>query len=1078
MPEPYPPYIFGMHDRGAEHLMLDKERRGWVLITEALGSDPGNHAGSNYTDLTQKGLGVIVRLNHGYGEAGTIPHSSRYDDFARRCGNFVQASAGCHIWVIGNEMNLANERPGGPSGQVITPELYAACFQKCRAAIRNRPGRQDDQVVPGAVGPWNAQTKYPGNQRGDWVKYFADILALLGDGVDGLALHTYTHGQEPHLIFDDTTMSPPFENHHWHFRAYRDFLAAVPAGLRNRPVYITETDQYGAWRNENTGWVRNAYKEIDDWNQHPANQPIQALVLFRWMVANPNDPQQVGWAIENKPGVQDDFRQAMNNAYQVVLPPIQPDYRVAWLEVNAPGRMERGALVRFGATLQNVGRSAWNNEGPRAIRLGTRWIRADGSSTEGQRTDLPQPVAPGETVTLPQIAVQAPDEPGYDTLELDLVEGASGWFAGAGSFPWRQVVQIGPRYRVAWLEVSAPTQGMAGQQVTFPTRLRNEGAFTWPPDGDRPVHLTYKWLDPDRNVVVADGLRTPLGRQVAPLEEISLHARLQFPTEAGQYVLQMDMVHEFVVWFQWKGSPVYEVEVDVQPALPDYAAEWLGYDAPDRLAVGQVGSAYLEVRNVGAKPWPASGDQAVRLGSRWLDAQGEEVPVDVTQTWPMPRTIESGFVATFRETEFVTPSTPGSYRLVWDLVQAGEWLSARGVAVREQAVQIVASAYGVSWQLLESLPDRMPPGEEQRTSLRLVNTGSTTWAAGGDSPVHLAYTWFRADGVLSEPWDTFRIQIPVNVPPGASVDLADVVFKTPPVLGSYLLRWDLVEEGKTWFFRAGAGPLEVPVEIAERVLSVPWTAQASHNADQANLAVDGDPATGWDSKTDQEPGMWFQVDLGQSLILDRVRVASPGRGFPLGYRMLLSTDAQHWHLVAERARNWMNVDVAFAPCRARYIRLEQTGQADWPASWMISEVRASATSPWAGAEASHFTGDAHEAYDADPSTAWNTRNVKQKPGMWFKLDMGTVRKIERVTLENPAQQQPRGYAVAISADGQTWQEVGRNDDNWGQADVQFEAVSARYVRLETTNSSPYHPWGISEFVVWRTSPTWLVGREG
>ena len=411
MPEPYPPYIFGMHDRGAGHLMLEKGRRGWVFITEALGSDPGNHTGSDYTDLTQQGLAVIVRLNHGYGDAGTIPHSSRYDDFAQRCGNFVQASAGAHIWVLGNEMNLANERPGGPTGQVITPELYAVCFRRCRAAIRNRPGRQNDQVVPGAVGPWNTQTKYLGNQRGDWVKYFSDILTLLGDDVDGLALHTYTHGQEPHLVYDEATMAPPFENHHWHFRAYRDFLAAVPPSLRNRPVYVTETDQYGAWRDENTGWVRNAYQEINNWNQKLANQPIQALVLFRWIVANSNDPQQVGWAIENKPGVQDDFRQAMNNEYQVVLPPIQPDYRVAWLEVNAPGRMDRGALVQFGATLRNEGRSSWNSEGPSAIRLGTRWVRADGSIAEGQRTDLPRPVASGETVTLPQIAVQAPDEP-------------------------------------------------------------------------------------------------------------------------------------------------------------------------------------------------------------------------------------------------------------------------------------------------------------------------------------------------------------------------------------------------------------------------------------------------------------------------------------------------------------------------------------------------------------------------------------------------------------------------------------------------------------------------------------------
>ncbi|MGD8903420.1 MAG: hypothetical protein PVI67_07635, partial [Anaerolineae bacterium] len=97
MPDIYPPYIFGMHDRGGEHLILGKNRPGWVLVTEAIGADPNNHAGSNYTDLANQGLGVIVRLNHGYGTAGTIPHSSQYDSFARRCGNFVQASPGCHV---------------------------------------------------------------------------------------------------------------------------------------------------------------------------------------------------------------------------------------------------------------------------------------------------------------------------------------------------------------------------------------------------------------------------------------------------------------------------------------------------------------------------------------------------------------------------------------------------------------------------------------------------------------------------------------------------------------------------------------------------------------------------------------------------------------------------------------------------------------------------------------------------------------------------------------------------------------------------------------------------------------------
>ncbi len=144
---------------------------------------------------------------------------------------------------------------------------------------------------------------------------------------------------------------------------------------------------------------------------------------------------------------------------------------------------------------------------------------------------------------------------------------------------------------------------------------------------------------------------------------------------------------------------------------------------------------------------------------------------------------------------------------------------------------------------------------------------------------------------------------------------------------------------------------------------------------------------------------------------------------------------------------------------------------------MISEITVSTTELWAGGTASHFSGDAHRALDARLDTAWNTRNAKQKPGMWFQLDMGSAREVERVSLMHPPSQQPRGYVVEISADAQAWQEVGRNDDNWGRADVSFPAVPARYIRVSTTNSSPYHPWGISEFGVWRSSPVWLVGRK-
>jgi hypothetical protein len=1074
----YPPYIFGMHDRGAEHLMLQKNKLGWVLVTEAVGTNPQDQSGTSYTDLSSKGFGVISRLNNGYGTAGTIPYSHQYDDFARRCGNFCQASPGCHIWIIGNEMNLAWERPGGPNGQVITPQLYATCFRKCRDEIRRRPGHGNDQVVMGAIAPWNTQTTYPGNLRGDWVQYQTDVLTLLGQDVDGISIHTYSHGQDPGLVTSDTKMNTPFQNYHWHFRAYRDFMAAIPASLRDRPVYITETDQNDAWRDANSGWVRNAYREIDDWNRNLANQPIQALILFRWIIGNPNDPQQVGWAIENKPGVQADLRDAMNNEYRVVLPSGKPEYRAVWLNVTAPTVIQPGATASFNVTVRNDGRRSWPQTGTEIVRLGHRWIDASGAATEGTRHALPQAVSPGQTVTLTGVTVRAPAKPGYYTLELDLVQGASTWFASKGSPVWRaRNLRVGPIYRAAWPSVAAPSEANVGETVTFPVRVRNNGALTWPPTGSNPVNLTYKWLDLNHNVLVADGLRTPIGRQVQPLEEITLQAAVQFPAQAGSYILQFDMVHEFITWFQWRGSPVHEVQVSAKAALPDYAAEWLDYVGPEHLVVGQAGNGFLELRNVGSQPWPRSGSGAVALGYRWLDGQGVEVPVAGAQLRTLPREVAPGEVVFLGDCEFLAPVTPGAYRLVWDLRQDGAWLSSRGVAILERPVQIAAPDYRVEWEIEGAWPAWLPPAELQQTSLRLHNAGTRPWPAGGPYPVHLAYHWFASTAKIAEPWDTFRISLPRDVPPGDTVFLPDIPFKTPAVLGDYILRWDLVEEGQAWFFRQGGAPLELPVQITDRLLSIPWTAQASHNSGDAALAFDRNPDTFWNSGANQQPGMWFQVNLGQLLTLDRVRVFSPGRGFPGGYRLWLSADSQDWRLAAEKEQNWTDLDIAFSPCPARYLRIELVAKPDWPATWMISEIAVGATTAWVGAEASHYTDDAWKALDGRLDTAWTTRAVKQRPGMWFKLDMGSLRRIERLTLEHPKDQLPRGYIVQVSEAGDVWHEVYRADDNWGRLDARFAPVAARYVRVETTQSSHYLTWGIRTCAVWRSLPIWLRGRQ-
>ncbi len=339
-------YLYGLHDPGGEGVMLDLEVPGWLLFTEGIGYNPQDTQGRDYSGYSDKGLGVMVRLNAGYAGTGTLPFEQYYSDFARRCANFVKASPGAHIWIVGNETNHPIEWPGAvwdwnaqppkpvsadKRGEPITPDRYARCYKLVRSAIKALSGHADDQVLVAAAAPWNALLTYSGNPNGDWVQYFQDILKLLSpDTCDGLTLHTYTHGTDPALIRSEAMMQAPFQNRHFNFRAYKDFMAAIPSNLSGLPVYITETDQGDEpWRNDNTGWVRQAYDEINAWNL-ATTQKIRSLLLYRW-------PNVSGdrWGIEGKQGVIADLRQALALRYRwevEVAPEAEMEAQITQLE--------------------------------------------------------------------------------------------------------------------------------------------------------------------------------------------------------------------------------------------------------------------------------------------------------------------------------------------------------------------------------------------------------------------------------------------------------------------------------------------------------------------------------------------------------------------------------------------------------------------------------------------------------------------------------------------------------------------------------------------------------------------------
>lgn len=304
-----PTYLYGLHEPGG-YDVIGLPEGSWIVFTEELGHDPSHMGGMDYRPYSERGINVIARLNNGYHPHGTIPAPAYYADFAQRVENFVRASQGCHRWIIGNEPNHPQE---WPNDQSIHAAQYVDCYNLCAGAVlAAQPGAE---VIPAPVAPWSAL-----GTPSDWLAYF-DQLMRYCRGIGAIALHTYTHGADPALITSNVKMDVPYENRLYHFRAYLDFLALIPTRLHDRHVYITETNQDQPWENVNSGWVKEAYKEIDGWNRSAIefSAPIiHCLALYRW----PNfDDRHIIY----KDKVQEDMRDAIKFGYIVPVekePPV------------------------------------------------------------------------------------------------------------------------------------------------------------------------------------------------------------------------------------------------------------------------------------------------------------------------------------------------------------------------------------------------------------------------------------------------------------------------------------------------------------------------------------------------------------------------------------------------------------------------------------------------------------------------------------------------------------------------------------------------------------------------------------
>lgn len=297
-PEAYPDFTpstvaLGGHDEAFADWMVAGGLTGWGLHMVALGQNPTQ---LHFSAHERAGVKVVVRLNHGYGRTGTLPHPddrARQDAFVQACVQTIESSAGVWGWQLFNEPNNPNE---WPSGMPLTPEYVAEMYGR----IWNR-SPAEARIAPPPVDP------YFGPASNDYVANNLEYWQRMLDGIPGaefFVVHSKTQQPDPDLVDSDAKFSDwPLQWQYLHFRAYETHLAAVPANWQHLPVLQTEMNPHPAW-DEATAveWVRRARANLQAFNSRGGMQFLGGLV-YRW--------SGDGWGLQGKTAVLDGLKELM-----------------------------------------------------------------------------------------------------------------------------------------------------------------------------------------------------------------------------------------------------------------------------------------------------------------------------------------------------------------------------------------------------------------------------------------------------------------------------------------------------------------------------------------------------------------------------------------------------------------------------------------------------------------------------------------------------------------------------------------------------------------------------------------------
>ncbi len=148
---------------------------------------------------------------------------------------------------------------------------------------------------------------------------------------------------------------------------------------------------------------------------------------------------------------------------------------------------------------------------------------------------------------------------------------------------------------------------------------------------------------------------------------------------------------------------------------------------------------------------------------------------------------------------------------------------------------------------------------------------------------------------------------------------------------------------------------QLPEKSSLEIFPRQWRSTSNSNPETSQKAFDRNRATYWTSGRPQQPGLFYQLDLGQAYRLDRlVLLAAKGKewDFPAAYQVELSQDLRNWNPIVWVPHQWAylfwsldhpvwklregRIEIDLQAQEARYIKITLTGSTRY--YWAIGEI--------------------------------------------------------------------------------------------------------------------------------------------